>query len=39
MSKVLVYSCVTGRYDNVVNAILASTGVAEEDVTYLAHKY
>ena len=37
MSKVLVYSCVTGRYDNVVNAILASTGVAEEDVTYVLY--
>lgn len=37
MSKILVYSCVTGSYDNVKTAVLAATGVAEADVRYVLY--
>jgi len=37
MSKVLVYSCVTGNYDNILSAILASTSVAEKGVRYVLY--
>jgi hypothetical protein len=35
MSKIVVYSCVTGKYDNLLNSILASTAIPEQDVSYV----
>lgn len=37
MGKVLVYSCVTGNYDNLEAGLLASTPVAEADVAYVLY--
>jgi hypothetical protein len=35
MSKTVVYSCVTGNYDQVLKSILASTAQAEDDTSYV----
>lgn len=35
MSKTVVYSCVTGNYDKVMGAILASTAQAERDTSFV----
>lgn len=37
MSKVTVYSCVTGNYDNVYKAILASANILESDVEFVLY--
>jgi hypothetical protein len=37
MSKVLVYSCVTGNYDNLEAGLLASNPVAEDSVQYVLY--
>ena len=37
MSKVLVYSCVTGNYDNLESGLLASTALAEDSVQYVLY--
>ena len=35
MSKTVIYSCVTGNYDKLLSAILASRAIPEEDVSYV----
>lgn len=37
MSKTLVYSCVTGNYDDLLSAVLASVGAVEKDVRYVLY--
>lgn len=37
MSKALIYSCVTGNYDNVLSAVLASRLTVEDDVQYVLY--
>jgi hypothetical protein len=37
MSKVLVYSCVTGNYDNLEAGLLASDPIAEDSVQYVLY--
>lgn len=37
MSKTLVYSCVTGNYDDLLSAVLASVGATEKDVRYVLY--
>jgi hypothetical protein len=35
MTKTVVYSCVTGKYDKVMTTILGSTALPEDDVSYV----
>lgn len=37
MSKVIVYSCITGGYDTINQTLLASSGVSEVDVSYVLY--
>ena len=37
MSKTLVYSCVAGNYDDVVNGLLSSLAPVEQDVVYVLY--
>jgi hypothetical protein len=37
MSKTVIYSCVTGNYDKLLSAILASRAIPEKDVTYVLY--
>lgn len=35
MSKTVVYSCVTGRYDKVMTTLLGSQAIPEDDISYV----
>lgn len=37
MSKLIVYSCVTGSYDKINQTLLASVGIAEPNVSYIVY--